>query len=208
MLHKPTFFIGGPFGFIGDVADGNMPPTVRCPLKAFEISMRIRTLDSMEELMQRNIFVECEGPFTDADPDTEFVTVRWSMFLPPEYVHLILKENSLRPRELWEKLYDKIKKDDKGKKYEAILDWLRAAMTYGGTRGARVHSLKVDVPLLHVMDETLLQHRHAKCTERTSRGHPTTVAQMGFTMANHILWLVSTSASSFLISDRRSYRAC
>ena len=177
-LHRPTRYASHPvdtsvwdgatLAFAGDVLAGNHIEIVRVPANAFEVAPNnnVPTIAGLQAMLAAQPDAVQFGPFDDATPDTQPTPVRNMVPVPPAYVHLVL-DRALNPRALWEQVGGAILNNGRETECEALLDWLRYALTLrkdpGGTPtalppGSSLGAIGTALPTLRV-DAPLQNHR-------------------------------------------------
>jgi len=97
------------------------------------------------------------GPYTNNDPNTDQYHTRHVMYMPHQYVNLLLNQ-ALPPRRTWEVVLVAVTADNAEVACAPLLDWLRAACTCTTVNGVAMDALPLARPPLAapVADKDLL----------------------------------------------------
>jgi hypothetical protein len=129
-LGRPTPFDGMGFAFHGDVAHGQVPPSVEWPANAFHqvnAAVRVPQRPAIEDWLAANPDADLMDPPDGGAADTELVRVRNCMLVPYRYVRLLF-QHSMSPREAWEQLAGALDNDGTAPDCQPLIDWLRVAL--------------------------------------------------------------------------------
>jgi hypothetical protein len=121
LLHRPSRCVT-PMGltgqdqcfvFMGDMHMQVPPQMVYWPVDAMRqtSNVRIPTATILDTAFAADLDIVQVGPYADHEPGTEVATTRKLMYLPPQFVPLILPHPSLSPREAWEIIGGAIRQD-------------------------------------------------------------------------------------------------
>ena len=124
------FWDGATLGLAGDVLAGNQIEIVQVPAIAFEVAPdnNVPTIAGLQALLAAQPNAVHFGPFKDDTPDTQTITVRNMVPIPPAYVHIIL-DQALNPRALWEQVGGAIINDGHEMECGELLNRLSYALT-------------------------------------------------------------------------------
>ena len=147
------------FAFSGDLYN-NMITTVGIHPGIFEEvedrPIRVAGDALLEEKLQGDETIERVGPYLVDQEGTELVQVRYTVYVPPPYVDLVMNKE-LSPREAYLRLSGAIAGDERQVACRPLLNWLKVALTTPGM--GEQSPLLIDCPTAPVADETLHRHR-------------------------------------------------
>jgi hypothetical protein len=88
----PTPWDNTGFAFLGDMIQGQAPPTVSWDNSYFHTiqQTRVPTVDALDQTLAAQPDTELVGPFDPGDAGTELVRTRRAMFIPTKYVPIVL----------------------------------------------------------------------------------------------------------------------
>lgn len=118
--------------FASDIGVGNQIAVARWPANGFDrnITARVPTVATMEAQWTAAAGADCVGPYAAAAPDTEEVTTRRMMAVPPAYVSNVIRHGQYTCRQLWTDLITQLQADNRLVSCQQLVDWARVASTY------------------------------------------------------------------------------
>ena len=160
------------------------------------VQIRVPTSASLDTLLAADQQVQCFGPFTENDADTELIRVRRTCYVPPAYVPLFLA-SSLSPRQAWDLVRGQIVVDNREVSCLALINFLRASMVRSQVNQP-VELRLATAPTAPVADGDLLTHRRR-------------IVESNFPQLNNALPQLQqhqvATQLGLLIQDRRAERA-
>jgi hypothetical protein len=101
----------------------------------------------LDEAIAEGSNVQNVGPFDDNDAGTDVLRTRYFIYVPVKYARIIL-EQSLTPRQDWERLGGAIFADNAADACAAFIDWMRATCTVrADNQASTVQRAALTVPL-------------------------------------------------------------
>ena len=126
----PTPWDNAGFAFLGDMIQGQAPPTVAWDNSYFHTvqQTRVPTIAALDQTLAAQPNTEMVGPFADGKAGTELVRTRRTMFLPTKYVPLVL-DLGLSPKNAWLRIRGSIEANGESAACAPLINWLRVAIT-------------------------------------------------------------------------------
>jgi len=128
-LGHPSPFDNRVYAFMGDIVQGQAPPSVEWEPTTFHLAQTVRvpTNAVIDQAIAGDPNFALFDPIDPADAAAEDVRVRNTVLLPFDYVRLALP-GPLTPRQAWVEIAGAIINDGKANDCQPLLNWLRVAL--------------------------------------------------------------------------------
>lgn len=116
--------------FLGDLINGQAPPSIIIEPTAFHTvpAVRVLTAAALDQAIAAHPDREMFGPYDATDADTETIRTRRMMLIPSKYLPMVLDEG-ITPKQAWLRIRGSMVAHGDADSCQPLIDWLRVALT-------------------------------------------------------------------------------